>query len=78
MYSETPFADSSSEVATGINILKGGSDPPLKADDEYPAWVSQLAEPQLTFTELKRTVAARPDQALTLEEVRPIGFSSSS
>ena len=53
----------------GINIQKAGTDPPLKADSDYPEWVSQLSEPEPTLTELKRRVEANPDSELSLQEV---------
>ena len=53
----------------GINIQKAGADPPLKPDQDYPAWLSQLSEPQITLTDLKRKVAARPGGEATLQEV---------
>jgi large subunit ribosomal protein L54 len=41
-------------VATGVNILKKGSDPPLKPDSEYPEWLWDLAKPPKTLSELRR------------------------
>lgn len=52
------FATLSSEVATGLNILKKGSDPPLKPDDQLPEWLWGLAEPGKTLNELRRTKEA--------------------
>lgn len=48
------FAGMSKEVITGLNISKGGSDPPLKADEEYPEWLWQLAQPERTLGDLRR------------------------
>lgn len=31
-----------------------GQDPPLKADEELPEWLWQLAEPEKTLNELRR------------------------
>lgn len=55
----------SSEVATGINILKNGSDPPLKKDEELPEWLWELAQPEKTLAELQR----HEFDELTYEEV---------
>eukprot|EP00884_Botryococcus_braunii_P000353 jgi/Botrbrau1/10318/Bobra.0120s0031.1 len=52
------FASLSKDVATGVNILKGGTDPPLKPDEEYPDWLWELAEPQPTLFELRRKYEA--------------------
>lgn len=41
-------------IALGINIYKAGSDPPLLADSECPAWLWTLAEPPLTLGQLQR------------------------
>eukprot|EP00887_Chlorella_sp_A99_P006205 scaffold3.g6205.t1 len=49
------FAALSSEVATGLNILKKGSDPPLRPDAELPEWLWALAESEKTLNELRRT-----------------------
>ncbi|EFN54258.1 hypothetical protein CHLNCDRAFT_135806 [Chlorella variabilis] len=48
------MASLSKEVVTGLNILKKGQDPPLKADEELPEWLWQLAEPEKTLNELRR------------------------
>lgn len=45
----------SKEVVTGLNILKKGQDPPLRPDDQLPDWLWQLAEPEKTLNELRRT-----------------------
>lgn len=45
----------SSEVVTGLNILKGGADPPLRPDAELPDWLWELAAPPKTLNELKRS-----------------------
>lgn len=52
------FAGLSKEVATGVNILKGGSDPPLLPDEEYPEWLWELADPEPTLFELRRRYEA--------------------
>ncbi|KFM24475.1 hypothetical protein F751_3193 [Auxenochlorella protothecoides] len=48
------FASLSTEVATGVNILKNGTDPALKSDEELPAWLWELAQPEKPLTELQR------------------------
>lgn len=45
----------SPEVVTGLNMLKGGADPPLKPDAELPDWLWELAAPPKTLNELKRS-----------------------
>ncbi|KAL4422068.1 hypothetical protein ABPG77_001536 [Micractinium sp. CCAP 211/92] len=49
------MASMSKEVVTGLNILKKGQDPPLRPDDQLPDWLWQLAEPEKTLNELRRT-----------------------
>lgn len=49
------MASLSSEVVTGLNILKKGQDPALQADDQLPDWLWKLAKPQKTLNELRRT-----------------------
>lgn len=56
-------------VAVGINIKKGGADPPLKPDEEYPAWVQNLATAEQSLYELQRKIEATGEESLTLEEV---------
>ena len=56
----------STDVATGLNILKKGSDPPLKPDSELPDWLWGLAEPSKTLNELRRM----KDEDLNDAEVR--------
>lgn len=48
------FASLSKDTASGINLLKKGSDPQLKADEEYPEWLWMLVQPEKTLGELKR------------------------
>jgi Mitochondrial ribosomal protein L37 len=55
----------STEVVTGVNLLKSGTDPPLLPDDQYPEWLWKLAEPEATLSELQR----KPEDDLSLEEV---------
>lgn len=38
----------------GLNIDKGGSDPVVKADAEYPEWLWRLATPDRTLGDLRR------------------------
>lgn len=52
-------------MVTGLNLLKKGSDPPLKGDEELPDWLWKLGEPEKTLNELKRADEA----SLTLQEV---------
>ena len=44
----------SSEVATGINILKTGSDPALRPDAEVPEWLWELAQADKPLSDLQR------------------------
>ena len=46
------------EVATGINIKKGGSDPELGTDDDYPDWLWGLIEPRKSLSELEKEMEA--------------------
>lgn len=48
----------SSQVATGVAIRKGESDPPLLPDDQYPAWLWGLLTPEPTTAELQRMYEA--------------------
>ena len=48
------LAAMSSEVATGINIAKAGSDPPLRPDSELPEWLWPMARPGKSLSELRR------------------------
>lgn len=56
----------STEVVTGLNIQKNGSDPALKKDDELPEWLWKLGEQPKTLAELERSDA----NDLSLEEQR--------
>lgn len=55
----------SKDVLTGLNITKGGSDPPLKPDEEYPEWLWELAQPERTLADLRR----KENSSLGFEEV---------
>lgn len=44
----------SSEVVSGLNTLKNGSDPPLRPDEELPEWLWKLEQPNKTLSELRR------------------------
>jgi len=55
----------SKDILTGLNITKGGSDPPLKSDEEYPEWLWELAHPERTLAELKR----KENSSLDFEQV---------
>lgn len=63
----------SKEVCTGLNILKKGTDPALRPDDELPEWLWTLAETPKTLNELRRM---KPDD-ITDEQVRRWRGSSS-
>jgi hypothetical protein len=45
---------SSSDVVTGLNVSKSGSDPSVKPDDAYPEWLWELEKPAATLTDLHR------------------------
>jgi hypothetical protein len=64
------FASMSKDVLTGLNITKGGSDPPLKSDEEYPEWLWKLAQPERTLADLKR----KENSSLEFEEVSELFF----
>lgn len=40
------------DVCVGANITKGGADPVLKEDSEYPEWLWELLEPVKSYKEL--------------------------
>lgn len=63
-------------VARGINIKKGGNDPPLKPIDEYPDWVQTLSVPPKTLYELKRKMEAVGQDNLEWSEVSSTLFTS--
>lgn len=44
----------SKTTATGVAVRKGESDPPLLPDDQYPAWLWELATPEPSTAELQR------------------------
>ncbi len=44
----------SKDTATGVAILKGQNDPPIKPDNEYPPWLFKLLETEATVVELQR------------------------
>ena len=56
----------SKEVVTGLNVLKNGSDPPLKHDDELPEWLWKLAGQRKTLAELQR----QDEATLSLEDLK--------
>lgn len=43
----------SKEVATGCGLMKGQNDPPILPDDQYPAWLWTLLQPQPLVSELR-------------------------
>eukprot|EP00879_Flechtneria_rotunda_P004330 GHRR01004580.1.p1 GENE.GHRR01004580.1~~GHRR01004580.1.p1 ORF type:complete len:117 (+),score=25.47 GHRR01004580.1:1074-1424(+) len=47
----------SSEVVAGCAIRKGESDPPIKPDSAYPAWLFDMLKPEPTVAELERMYA---------------------
>lgn len=57
----------SSEVVTGCAIKKGESDPAIKPDTEYPAWLFELMQPAASLAELERVYKA---EGLALNGVR--------
>lgn len=60
-----------SGVATGVNILKNGSDPELKPDSEYPEWLWKLTKPAASLGELAMKYKAGGIDALNMDEVGP-------
>jgi anti-sigma factor ChrR (cupin superfamily) len=56
----------SREVVTGLNVLKNGSDPALKNDDELPEWLWKLAGQRKTLAELQR----QDEATLSLEDLK--------
>ena len=58
-------------TATGVNLLKTGSDPKLGEDKDYPDWLFTLLDARPTTSELERKVAAaKPGERIpvTVEE----------
>jgi len=41
----------------GLNIRKGGEDPPIRADEEYPDWVWTLGDELPTLNQLQKIPA---------------------
>lgn len=74
------FAGLSKEVATGVNILKGGSDPTLLPDDEYPEWLWELADSGPTLNELRRRyeAAGKDVEKMEMREVGSLFFVRTS
>ena len=60
----------SDAVVTGLNTQKSGADPALKADEELPSWLFELASPPKTLNELRRS-----KEELGPEEVWPAALS---
>eukprot|EP00850_Spirogloea_muscicola_P009611 SM000054S18097 [mRNA] locus=s54:468964:470050:+ [translate_table: standard] len=46
----------------GANILKDGSDPPVRPDSEYPDWLWHLLDKQAPLSELKRKDVEKLDE----------------
>lgn len=42
------------KVATGLNLLTKGSDPPLSPTEDYPEWLWKLKEPSMNLSELRQ------------------------
>lgn len=53
--------------ATGVNVLKGGSDPELGPDDAYPPWLFALAAPLPSAAALRKRMK---DEELGVDEAR--------
>ena len=64
-----------SEAIKGINILKSGSDPEIKPDEQYPQWVWQVGSPGKMLSQLNRE-QEDPEQETTMEEVNTVGGPS--
>ena len=60
-----------SEAIKGINILKSGSDPEVKPDEQYPQWVWQVGSPGKMLSQLNRE-QEDPEQETTMEEVSAV------
>jgi len=56
----------SKEVVTGLNVLKNGSDPALKNDEELPEWLWKLEGQRKTLAELQR----QDDEILSIEDLK--------
>lgn len=56
----------SKEVVSGLNVLKNGSDPALKNDEELPEWLWKLAGQRKTLAELQR----QDEASLSLEDLK--------
>jgi hypothetical protein len=56
----------SAEAVTGVAIKKGESDPAIKPDDQYPAWLFSMIQPEASVMELERMYAT---EGLALHEV---------
>lgn len=51
-------------LAVGINMKKGGTDPPLVAYEDLPKWATELLEePQQTLYELNQRLKAEGEEA---------------
>lgn len=56
-------------TATGVNLLKSGSDPKLGPDEDYPEWLHTLAAPLPTAGVLRKRYGDDPE-SLSIEEAR--------
>mmetsp|Transcript_2216 Transcript_2216/g.5213 ORF Transcript_2216/g.5213 Transcript_2216/m.5213 type:complete len:156 (-) Transcript_2216:188-655(-) len=55
---EAPEVGMSATHCTGLNYTKGGSDPELGPDSDYPDWLWELTKPKKTLTMLEKEMAA--------------------
>lgn len=60
------IAEMSKTHATGCALMKGEQDPAFKADDQYPAWLWELVQPEFSPKEL---VARYEGQGLSVPQV---------
>ena len=61
----------SKEVVTGASYVKGGSDPPLLPDSDYPDWLWDIMMPKEPLFSLQRKLGPeRNIETIPLPEVR--------
>ena len=65
----------STTTATGINIMKNGSDPSLKKDDELPSWLWGLSKPGKTLSDLRKIAEQTKLEDMELSDVSYVGFN---
>mmetsp|Transcript_1687 Transcript_1687/g.3478 ORF Transcript_1687/g.3478 Transcript_1687/m.3478 type:complete len:132 (-) Transcript_1687:253-648(-) len=56
--------------ATGLNLLKTGTDPVLGPDEAYPDWLWTLTDPELSMMELQHMASADPQSLTPYEGTR--------